>query len=396
MRSRSRYRDLIAVAVVSLAYSTLAFAQCQRCEEYFAQWVQELPFEAARERYNPYTLGLPAGAMAPDIPGVTLAGNRTILVMLNGQHDIEEMVVLRELSEIDALQVVAVLSGHTPERTANYETLLGAGVHIVQDPDAAIVCAEYYVGAFYPVGRIVFLVDEAQTIVLRRLGKPGWLGYEDDRVVRQFAQSGLPPEDTIPQAVLWYDAVAPWPTAPLETATGEPYVLALGPVRLFYWWGPSVYTDVGRLICDALNRLLQEFPSVEFLRVTYCVTASTMEQLWWLAQRTEIVDLHPSEYGLPLNVFLELMESSQEEGLAVVRGEDDDYPGWRNLLDPDGGLGILYGIYLGPSVMILAGDGTVLLPLTPYSHATVEGETRIHPGVEEELRTILSSAVESN
>jgi len=396
MKPRSRYAGLIAVAVASIAFSTLAFAQCQRCEEYFAQWVQEPPFEAAREHYNPYTLGLPAESVAPDIPSVTLAGNRTILVMLNGQHSVEEMVVLRELAEIDHLQVVAVLAGHTPGRIADYGTLLGDGVHIVQDPDAAIVCAEYYVGPLYPVGRIVFLVDEEQTIVLRRRGRLGWLGYDEDRIARHFADNGLPPEDTIPQAVLWLNDIAPWPTFPLETTTGEPYALAPGPVRLFYWWGTSLDTDVGRLICDAVNRLRQEFPGVEFLRVTYCVTSSDMEQHWWLAQRTGIADLHPSEYGLALDVFLELMESSQEEGLAVVRGEDDDYPGWLNLLDPDGRLGILYNVYLGPSVMILAGDGTVLLPLSPYTHAAVEGETRIHPGVEEELRTILSEAIAAN
>lgn len=392
---RTVYRAIAVAAIVALSLSTVGRAQCASCEERFAQWMQQPPFEQYRQWYNPYTLGLPAGSMAPDIPGVSLEGKRTFIYMLNGPHKVEEIAVLRVLSMIDELQVVAVLSGHTPSDVEQYADLFGPDVQIVPDPLAAIVCATYQVGSTITMGRIAFFVDESRQIVLRRSGKPGWTGYEDAAVARSFATTGALPADTITQPVLWYGDQAPWPSTPLETVTGESFFLKPGVVRLFFW-GVSTTGVKGRLMCDALNGLRQEFPEVEFLRLAYYMTLDSYEQLWLLGQQIGLAQLHPEYYGLSLNEARVYAQEHQEQDLAIFHRDDVEYPGWINAVDPNKQLGILWNTYIWPSVMVLAGDGTVLLPLSPYEHKSIEGETRIHPGVVSELRAILNEAIEVN
>lgn len=214
---------IIAAVCVAMPQALLgASGSCSSCT---VQSSSENPFASSRRWYAPATFGLPMGHTAPAIDGVELVGQRTIVVVLNGRVS-PEAAVLGELSAI-GVQIVAVFHGFDEQAVTNIVGHHENKVIMITDPDAYIVCAEYRVGPSPVVNPIVFFVDETGTIVYRRIGTLGWLGYDNDAIVKYFAAHGKLPPDVYPQHVLWYGDEAPVPPFPLKDLNGDDQQLSI-------------------------------------------------------------------------------------------------------------------------------------------------------------------------
>ncbi len=151
-----RFSLIITLSILlGVTAGYLATGQCTSCQSPSEYWESLPPFESSQREYSPYTLGLPVGTEAPAIEGVTLLGQRSLVAVFNGQYG-EEFPILRELSEIDGLQVIAVLSNFSSSMLEEFKDLLGKDIHRITDPLARITSATYHVGDAYPAARNFF------------------------------------------------------------------------------------------------------------------------------------------------------------------------------------------------------------------------------------------------
>lgn len=391
-----RFSLIITLSILlGVTAGYLATGQCTSCQSPSEYWESLPPFESSQREYSPYTLGLPVGTEAPAIEGVTLLGQRSLVAVFNGQYG-EEFPILRELSEIDGLQVIAVLSNFSSSMLEEFKDLLGKDIHRITDPLARITSATYHVGDAYPAARNFFFIDENGTIVYRRLGGLGWMAHENNCLVRYFAQHGDFPQDAVEQRVLWYEDSAPWPSFPLETLAGGDFFLEPGRPKLLYWGWPTA-SEKGRLIYQDLDALRTEFPEVEFLWLTSYTSDDTLAEMWTYSHRIGLDKYHPDWYGLPLEEFLDRAREGRDQELEEIRADIvSNAREWIGLLDPDGRLGMFWTVFARPSLMILDADGTVLFPITFYPTNVINDVVYVHPKAIEELRAILNQAVERN
>ncbi|MBU0610048.1 MAG: hypothetical protein KKI08_19340, partial [Armatimonadetes bacterium] len=99
---------LSAVLLVGLWIAPHGVAQCESC----GTSPEESVFDVWQSGLNPYTLGLPVGARAPEISGFGVPGELTLLVAINSTCNPEYLGLIelwgRELPE---LRIVALLTG---------------------------------------------------------------------------------------------------------------------------------------------------------------------------------------------------------------------------------------------------------------------------------------------
>jgi len=366
--------------------------ECVECASALEEWESLPPFERSQTEFSPYTLGLPIGAEAPAIPGVELIGRHTLIAFFNG-FVCPEIGLLRPLSEIEDLQVVAVLS-RLPKSTLDSITEeIGEGVTAVTDPTARLLCASYYVGDHPGVAQMTFFVNEEGTIIYRRISSDlGWLAHNDFFVPRHFAESGSVPEGTVLQHVLWYGDRAPWPEFPFETIDGGDVFLTSGRPRLFYW-GFAPLSEMGGLIFRDLDTLRSEYPNVEFVWLIPYTSDDTLAEIWTYYRLIGLDAEHPEWFDIPFDEYMKkAREGRDADRDALIADVATHAKGWTILLDADSRLRVLWAVPVYPSIMVLDADGTVLLPFTSYPRNYLDGEWHVHPGAIDQLREILAAA----
>ncbi len=353
-------------------------------------WAAAPPFETSNRWFNPYTLGLPAGAQAPAITGVTFTGRRTVLYIATSFSE-EAEAVLGELAAIDGLQVVGVSAGTATSVAA--PAALGRAT-IVGDPTANIARAMYYIGEHPMAESAAFLIDERGVIVHRELGDILWLAYENDRTARAFATKGVLPDDVPAQTVLIRGEPAPWPPFMLYDLDGREVTLGPGQVRLFYN-GESPVSGRGELVFNDLDVLQREFPDVEFVWIVRYASREKLSEMWHIYNRTGLGAFYPEWFSLPLEEYATRCVEQQAVGLTALVGEiRQKAPEWTTLWDADSELTRFWAVTTSGAVWILDGEGKVLLPFTLYPTEQSDG-LRVHPQAAEALRQILREATSS-
>jgi hypothetical protein len=357
-------------------------------------WAASPPFESSHADFGELTLGLEAGAAAPLLSELGGLGQRTILTVYTGCVA-EPLAALGLVAERADVLVIAALSRCTSSALANVRQLLGEDVVIVTNPLAGIAIASYWIGdAVAPAG-ITFLIDQEGTVVLRRIGSPEWLLYDDLAVPRAFAEGRDVTEVALAESILAAGEQAPAPPFALLGPDGGAIPLEEGIPRLVYT-GPSPTTERGALIIADLDALRAEFPSVEFIwRISYKSDAQLEEQ-WKLFDAAGIAWMYPEWYELSLEEYMdavtEFRDQGQEQAISEIRPFVD--AGWRLALDPGHQLGILWGVRFSPSILVLDRHGRVALPFTLYPTNSSTGEYRVHPGAQDALRQILLEVAE--
>jgi len=379
--------------ILFLAPATVA-DECVNCSSALEEWESLPPFERSQTDFCPYTLGLPIGAEAPEIPGIELGGRHTLIAFFNG-FVCPEIGLLRPLSEIEDLQVVAVLSRLPKSTLDSIPEEIGEGVTTVTDPIARSLCASYYVGDHPGVAQATFFVNEEGTIVYRRISSDlGWLVDGDFLIPRYFAATDTVPEGTVLQHVLWYGDTAPWPEFPFETIDGGEAFLTPGRPRLFYWgFAPS--SEMGGLIFRDLDTLRNEYPDVEFVWLIHYASDDALAGIWTYYRLIGLDAAHPEWFDIPFDEYMSKARESRDADLdALVTDVSAHAEGWTILLDADSRLRVLWTVPVYPSIMVLDSDGTVLLPFTSYPRNYLDGKWYVHPGAIARLREILSAATE--
>lgn len=313
LRDMSWVKKALVIGLTVLGVGGMVLGQgCATCdEEVLKEWFQEPPFEFWQAKFNPYTVGLPAGAPAPTIPGVDFAESNTVVWVVNRDYNPEYLPLVRGWGETPGLQVVTVAAQIFGLGVGELRTGLGEGVKLILEPQARVVAAQYLVGEYS--SPVTFLVDRSGTIVWRRRGAFRLSeGPEYDRIVRYFADHGSLPDDALAQHVLWYGDSVPWPDFPLYTFSGEKYWLGPGkPVLIMQVspWGPN------SVVHRELDAVRAQFPEVEFIWLFAELTEDASVATWEYARRIGLDRVYPEIFDVPLEEYMvrEAVEKAEEK-----------------------------------------------------------------------------------
>lgn len=381
---------VLAVALAVWATAAEAFGQCSACNG-SGDWAETDPFGFWQDGWNPDTLGLPVGAEAPEIAGIQLTGNRTVVVVADSSLDPDIPPVVEDWGEIASLQVILVLSRRRGSALQEVVEQVGPHVTVVAGVNAAVACAQYRVSQYTSCA--MFLVDELGAIVYRHRRLSSRNALVQDRLVRQFAECNVPDEEYPEQLVLWYGDKVLLPCNLLETVSGESFPLDLGCPRLFFLGFPVEGGQSG-LVLDDLEMLRGEYPEVEFVWLHTYFSEERLADMWEFARRAGLERTYPALYDVTLEDYLERANEGNKRSLTEL--EDfvmANADGWTVLLDRDQELLWTWQLVGWPSVMIVDGDGTVLFPSTFYPTSIHTGEWQVHPEAINVLRGILDQAV---
>jgi hypothetical protein len=358
-------------------------------------WLFDDPFEESRILYSPYTYGLAIGDDAPGIPGVQLLGQRSIVAVFNSYASVE-VAALGALARPD-LQVVVVLSDVGDSSVQDAISRFGQDVHVITDPEARIVCAEYRVGPDPVVAQLAFFIDERGKVIQRRFGKPGWLVSDDAAIADWFSAHGTIPPTMDPQHVVWYGDAIAWPTFNLKDIDGADRKLGPGRPLLIYRGFPPSSVRGERVFRD-LDTLRSEFPEVEFVWLFGYVTDEALSDLWHLYTYYDLPSGGGEEwFSMPLDEYMTAAVEGRNEQLDQdVEDIRSNAPDWTLLYDPGSRLASFWGMPGYPSIMILSANGEVLLPFTLYPVLVVDGRQETHPNALSALLEILQTATRSD
>jgi hypothetical protein len=383
---------LLLIVAFASSVTIVGSTDCTTCAR--SSWDATSPFESSRADFNEFTLGLEAGAAAPLLAEFGSLGRRTILTLC-ANCNAEPLAALGLVSERADVLVIAALSGCTSSALEDTKPLLREAV-IVTDPLANVALASYWIGDVVAAAGITFLIDEEGTVVLRRIGSPEWLLYDDLAVPRAFAEGRDVTQVALSEPVLVPGEQAPFPPFALLDPDGEEIVLEDGVPRLIYTgWGPT--TERAALILADLDALRAEFPRIEFVwRITY-KTDAELEEQWKLFNAAGIAWMYPEWFEISLEEYMDTITVSRDQLLQERIAEADPFlnEGWRVVLDPGYRLGVVWGVRFSPSILVLDGSGRVALPFTLYPTNASTGEYRVHPGARDALRQVLLGVVES-
>ena len=393
-RRKHSFLLLILLAIViCVAIPRALVSASDSCPSCTPQSNSENPFASSRRWYAPATFGLPMGQAAPAIDRVEFSGHRTMVVVLNGRVS-PEAAVLSELSTT-GVQIAVVLHGFDEQTAENIAGSFGNGIITITDPTAYIVCAEYRVGPSPVVNPIVFFVNETGTIIYRRIGTLGWLGYDDNRAVKYFAAHGKLPPDIYPQYVLWYGDEVPTPPFPLRDLDGHDRQLDLTRLTLFYFGGPPPSSERGQLLFPKLDQLRKEFPQVRFVWVLNYRTDDELAELYRLYNRLGLANIAPQWFAIPFDVYMARATAGRDEDFQTeIQDIRTNVNGWSVFYELDNQLSHFWGISGKPSIMVVDAHVKVVLPFTLIPYQRVNGEYQAPPNLVEPLRSVLKAALE--
>ena len=364
MKVLTRSTPLLLAILVHLALSVLtpaALAQCASCDESDAQD----PFESYQAAFSPYTLGLPTGEIAPQIPGIAYAASPTVLVVVPGGCDPEYLPLLSIWSQIEGLQVVYARPNVTASSMEREVAALGEEVVFLASSVASIVCAQFQVGN--RPSPVTFLIGADGMILYRRRGFPNYAALKLTQLVEHLAAHGEILADTLPQHVLWKGDVVPEALGFLHDLEGEPEALIHGQPTLIY---SGSNTPGSRPAYDATTALMDQFPNVRFVMVLHYKTEESLASIWEFGQLIALDRVHPEWFAITLDEFMVKVDAEgimAELSAQALQAEAD---GWEVVLDPDNQLTTFWLLYAVPSVMIYDGSGVVVFPPTAYSLLT--------------------------
>jgi hypothetical protein len=225
---RFRTHVVSAVFVVLLVMGMPARSQCSSCNTSSNQG----PFEDYQAAFSPSTLGLPTGASAPAIAGVSYSDSPSIIVAAPGGCDPEYLLLLAQWSQIPGLQVIYARAHVTSSSADRERTALGEDVIFIGEPAASVACAQFQVGD--RASPVTFLVNTEGIIIYRRRGFPNYGALRLTSLVEQFATCDTIPADMLQQHVLWYGDIVPEPTFSLYDPNGRAELLQHGKPTLLY------------------------------------------------------------------------------------------------------------------------------------------------------------------
>lgn len=385
-----RYGAIACVAVALVSFSGLA-ERCLTPQCLLEEWFQELPFEGSMSMrwLNLFTVGLPAGAIAPPIEGVDFSQLGTLLVVVNrSQGSPIYWPLVRIWSEIAGLQVIVVATDQTAGDVRELQNVVGSQVQLIADPAAIVYAALYRVGEM--PSPVTFLIDREEKIVWRRRGAFRLFeANEHDMTIQHFALHGEVPEDALHQAVLWYGDQAPWPDFPLYTLAGGEYRLQPGrPLLILSSW----FTGAGALIVQELEEVRIRFPEVRFIWLFSEISEQAHVVSWEYSRRLGLDEERPEAFGLSLEDYL--ADARERDPTQAVLEHFHTHPTeWMVLFDRDIRLNRLWHIYGLPTIMIIDADGRVVLPCVFYPINRITGEPVLHPEAKMEIARLLADAL---
>jgi len=362
------------------------------CAECSPEGLESSPFEGARHEYNPGTFGLPAGRLAPDIPGVELIGQHTIVVVVNGHTS----PFVSQLGILAVPGVQLVLAAYNlPQTHAELQRIVGDRVTVLPNEDAFLVCALYRVGSNPVVSPLTFFIDETGTIIYRRF-KVEWLAYQEGYIARYFAAHGALPPDILPQYVLWEGDEVPWPPFPLQNPKGEEVRLGPGhPIFLFRsLTSPS--SPRGEMVFQIVDGLRKEFPHVDFIWLVNRYSDERVADIFWVQQELGFISQVPECVDLSDEECLELIKQEDSRSYASLIGElCSSAVGWKVIVECDLQLSLFWGLRYLNGVLVIDAQGRVAFPHAGIGYHRFPGEEEVflHPRLQEVLREAILNAL---
>ena len=360
--NRRFFRLIAALALLALALPS--YPQCSTCPD-----AQSLinPFQEDQRTMNPYTLGLPMSSPAPTIEGATFEDAPTLLVVVSYSCDPEYYRLMRVWSEIPGLHVVVALSGLSTTGSRVAKQAIGNRATVIEDPDALGTAASYRVGQ--RASPVTFLIGRDGVILLRWRGFANYRALDQGAMLRDFVETGELPEETIPQHVLWYGDLAPWPDLRfgLHDRHGElaklprdqPLLLLTGPALGL---GSAAHAD--------LAPLLAEYPEVAFVCLLSYKTEEELASIWKFGRLVGLDETRPEWYAIDLDAFMTKIDPEADRAALDRQAQELEAAGWQILFDPNRQLTHFWLLYAMPGVMLLDAGGSVSFPFTIYPVST--------------------------
>jgi len=373
---------LLASVLCVFGGAITARAQCETCS---GIWETEPPFEQFQTLFNPHTVGLPVGTVAPPIEGVELGEGCTLVLAIHTTYDPDYLPLVAAWAAMPDLKVVIFAASLSATDLHDLRQTVGDDASaLITDPQATIQCATYHVGP--RPSPVTFLVDRTGTIVYRRRGFPLYAALELDRIVRAFAASGRIPADALIQHVSWYGDTVSWPDFPLHTVSREPVALSPGHPRLFYF-GPA--SGVNAVAFAQLDALRTEYPEVEFVWLLACNTNDSVRAVYDYAHAYGIAEAHPEIYDVSFEEFFFHYDRNPVFARLAEEARPAAEDGWTVLFDLDNLLVAHWNLYVSRSVLILDSDGTVWFPCTLFPLNLASGSPVPHPQAASEFAKTL-------
>jgi hypothetical protein len=368
-KKRNRLRRAAVALSVLFLVGTAASVPCAAITASLA-WSQVL--------FRPTTVGLPVGAAAPAVDGVTWLGKRSVLLVAEVSPNPLQFAAA-EWSHIAGLQVVVTL----PVGSDFELSRLGPDVTLLTESVAAVK-RSFWVGSDQSV---IFLIDETGTIVYRNWNPSERHIARLDPIIRDFAALGRLPANLETEHPLWFGDVAPPPSFPLEALDGSPIWLESGRARLFFC-GSALSAGLSAEARRALDILRAEFPSVDFVWLQPYAAHDLRGAIWDVATRFGWVVRGP--LAQPLDAYLAASDAAEVAWRNTLRDMAlEDATGWTMLLDPDYRLQTLWLLYGVPSVFVLDAEGRVALPCTFVVGELTNGVFSIPSASVDSMRRVL-------
>jgi hypothetical protein len=313
-------------------------------------------FAKAQLIWGPSALGPAIGDRLPDLASLSFIGTRSVVAVAQRELPEALLPLFEDLSRRDGIRLVLAAEDLAPERAS-----LAGQVVFLDGDDKAALCDAYRIGN--QVSFLLLLVDDAGQVAYRalRLGVSSALAL--DRTVQAFAATGQVPDGTVLASVLTSGDLARLP-AVVDGGKGPLSVDAFRPRLILRTNEYPTGLELEGLPA-AMDALRREFPGVEFVWLVRTESPGRVLDTRTYLQR---IGVPQESWAGPCSSVEECVAAdlaSQAQALSTtLAGFAALAPEWAPWVDVDDALAESWSFPWTSAVMLVDGQGRVVLPPT--------------------------------